>query len=387
MKRITAMVAALGLTASMASATNITLKVQGPNGEPSVDVAPGGTVNYRVVAELDDAATLGIGLIGFTLDYSAEDILVQGDEPSTAPMKNFDISDGITNPDGYGGTIIGGELVQCGGAQNTIKNTDANADFPLGTVALGTFATNIGDLGSPQVVMTGHFTANVVGSHTLMGKDLFANVIRAGQDGTEAFWATDAAGAGAITNLTVNVGAVVEALLTAANPADEKTLPWTRFHTIRLTFDSVIAAPGAGEIEINELLPGGTFGPNLNTPGNFTFGVEPGNKLRIGDTASHLTNQKWYAIRNVAGAWDGVANFQVDNLVQVGDANNDCRVLFTDMGFINAQIPTTPALDDARRDINRDGSILFTDLGATNPRIPADCIVKPCGHNNALPCP
>ncbi len=191
---------------------------------------------------------------------------------------------------------------------------------------------------------------------------------------------------GGVLNLTVGPVGCPEVNLTTANPADEKTLPWTRFHTIRLTFGGVIPVDVATKIEINELVAGGTFGANLNTAGNFTFTIEPGNILKIGDTGSHLTNQKWYAVRNIA-ADDCIANFQVDYLVQFGDANNDCRVLFTDMGFINAQIPTTPALDDARRDINRDGSILFTDLGATNPRIPADCIVKPCGHNTAPPCP
>jgi hypothetical protein len=68
----------------------------------------------------------------------------------------------------------------------------------------------------------------------------------------------------------------------------------------------------------------------------------------------------------------------------VGDANGDNSTLFTDLGFINAQVPTPapiPVLPDAnRRDVNGDGSILFSDLGAANARVPNAPITKPTGH-------
>ncbi len=174
--------------------------------------------------------------------------------------------------------------------------------------------------------------------------------------------------------------------LVSASPANNQSLPWTRLHVIRLAFDGPLVAPGPGEIRIEQLLPGGLLGANLNTPGNFTFHVEPANVLRIGDTATHLTNQRWYAIRNV-GDWKSGPYFRLNYVVQMGDANNDGRLLFQDLSFINTQIGTTDARDDNRRDINRDFMVVFTDLGAANVYVPSDLVPKPCGHVGALPCP
>ena len=148
------LVLAAALCGSTAMATtNINLRVQGPNGEPEVRVAPGGIVSYRVVAELSDNLNEGLALIGFSLDYTGGAIDQQGNIPNSAPMSNFVIPDGITNPAGYGGTLIDGDLIQCGGAQNTIKNVVGNAPFPIGTVITG-----IASPGAPAVVLTGSFT-------------------------------------------------------------------------------------------------------------------------------------------------------------------------------------------------------------------------------------
>ncbi len=168
--------------------------------------------------------------------------------------------------------------------------------------------------------------------------------------------------------------------LVSSVPAHLRSLPWTRFHTVRFTFDAPIAAPGAGELLIQELLEGaGNFGPNLNVGANFSFAVEPGNVLRIGDNGSHFTHGKWYGIRNVGG-WNGVSNFEVQYVCMKGDSNNDLVVLFSDLGFINVQVPSAGVADDNRRDVNRDGSVLFSDLGAANVQIPSNLVPKPGGH-------
>ena len=63
-----------------------------------------------------------------------------------------------------------------------------------------------------------------------------------------------------------------------------------------------------------------------------------------------------------------------------GDANNDSRVLNTDVGFINARIPDFDPSDDDRCDINGDGNILNTDVGVCNASIPSFTVAKPSGH-------
>lgn len=172
------------------------------------------------------------------------------------------------------------------------------------------------------------------------------------------------------------------AALVSSNPATEQSL-WRSKHNIaRLTFDADIAAPGAGEIQIQEMLTGGLYGADLSS--GFKFTVEDDAQahprvLRIWETDTTLQHRKWYAVRST-GAWAGVNPFVVQYVVQVGDANADRRVLNTDFGVINAVIPVWHAADDDRRDINGDGRVLNTDFGVTNSKIPSFPVAKPAGH-------
>jgi hypothetical protein len=159
-------------------------------------------------------------------------------------------------------------------------------------------------------------------------------------------------------------------------------------NTLRLTFSGALsAAPTSGQIEIVELLAAGAFGANVGTAANgFTFTLESGNtvlRIRDDDATSNFTAGRWFAIRNTGG-WASATNFEIHFPAQVGDANGDNSTLFTDLGFINTQVPTAapiPVLPDAnRRDVNGDGSILFSDLGAANARVPNAPITKPTGH-------
>jgi hypothetical protein len=121
------------------------------------------------------------------------------------PIANFVIPEGITNPAGFGGTtdVPGreGELVQVGGAQNTIKNTEGNAPYPVSDVV-------ITGLGHTEIVLaTGSLTAPMTeGTYTLALTNLFANVIKEGETESGTFWAVEEAGVGTVENLTVEVG-------------------------------------------------------------------------------------------------------------------------------------------------------------------------------------
>ena len=97
------------------------------------------------------------------------------------------------------------------------------------------------------------------------------------------------------------------ATLQSAQPANQGSLWRSRKNISRITFDRDLpSTPTAGQIEINELLPGGAFGPDLSS--SFTFDAEGGRVLRIQDTGATLQHRKWYAIRNV-GNWPGMARF------------------------------------------------------------------------------
>lgn len=208
---------ACGLTLALATAANasdLNVQVLSDTDMSSISVAPGATVNYKVVGVLNDETNEGLALVGFDLDFDGGD-LAQANEPTGElscgnPMVNFVIPEGLTNPAGYGGTIIGGNLVQCGGAQNTIKNTADNADFPIGAVFTGVAKPGLDGCGE-AVLLTGSLTApETPGTYNLIipNNSLFANVISAGEDGSGTFWATEAAVPGTISNLEITVSDV-----------------------------------------------------------------------------------------------------------------------------------------------------------------------------------
>lgn len=188
---------AIAASAAPASATNLNVVVRS-GGQSAITVDVGATVNYEITGELSDALNEGLALFLLDVSFSGGP-LAAADTPTDPPMSNFVRPEGITNPDGYGGTVIDGVLVQLGGAQNTIKNNLKNAAFPIGTVITG-----VASPGNPVVLATGSFTApGTAGEYTLSVTSIAASVIREGEDGTGSFWAVDLAGAGAITNLTV----------------------------------------------------------------------------------------------------------------------------------------------------------------------------------------
>ncbi len=205
MKKALGLVMAVAMTASAALATDLNVAVQTDTGLDTINVAAGVTVNYQVVGVLSDTANEGLALFGFDLVFDGG-TLTQAEAPLSGPIANFVIPEGITNPAGFGGTddVPGreGELVQIGGAQNTIKNDVGNAPYPMSAVVHTL-------LGHTEVVLaTGSLTAPMTdGTYTLALTNLFANVIKEGENESGTFWAVEEAGVGTIENLTVEVGA------------------------------------------------------------------------------------------------------------------------------------------------------------------------------------
>ncbi len=206
-KMLAVLVAGAVVSPALASTLNLTVK---SGGSSSVNVAPGSTVNFTVEGVLNDNLNEGLALIGFDLHFTggalAANTVVT---PVANPMKAFVKPDGITNPAGFIGTPIGGDLVQVGGGQNTIKNSVDNpacapncAPFPVGTPILG-----IAQVGQPVVIASGSFTApNSGGPFTLQVLNGFANVIKDNETLANAFLATEAANVNVVANLTVTLG-------------------------------------------------------------------------------------------------------------------------------------------------------------------------------------
>lgn len=184
--------------APWAAASDLNLSVES-GGANSIVVAPGDSVSWSVVGELNDG--LNEGLAFFVCDVSfTGGALSQADSPSAAPMTSFDTPLGLTNPTGFGGSVDDGDLVQVGGAQNTINNTFAS-------VPVGAVVTDVAAPGMPEALVTGTLTAPVTpGTYTLSLGNVMANVIRQGEVGVP-FWGVDEAGVGTVSDLTIHVEA------------------------------------------------------------------------------------------------------------------------------------------------------------------------------------
>jgi len=362
-------------------------------------------LNYEVVGTLGTAMNsghMGLALFGGTLDFSGGALTqANANDPTgynmgTPPdnnncanaMANFAKPWGITNPAGYKGTEINGDLVQFGGGQNSIKNIDS-ADFPVGVVKTGVAATGAGGCG-PAILLSGTLTLPANGGpFTLNVIDAFANVIAPGQNGTEEFWATLAVGTINVSNLTITLAPVNEPALTAREPLSGKTLPQTKKNRIRLTFGpgNLPGNPGAGEVTIREMLAGGGFGADLSSNFQITAAT---NVLTLLDNSANgvLGNKKWYLIES-AGTYAGVQNFCAAYATQFGDADaaGAGLVSFADLGNINTSIGQPVNDTNRRRDIDGSGIITFADMGAANSFIATGgiAVARPNGHTNTCP--
>ncbi len=182
--------------------------------------------------------------------------------------------------------------------------------------------------------------------------------------------------------LEICVGAVCgcapTASLVSADPLDQKSLWRSAKNIIRLQMSGAIADPTApGEVKIQELLDGGLFGADLSA--GFSMTVEPGNILKIRDNAANLAHRTWYAVRVENDCdWDGVSAFEVQYVVQVGDADGNRFVTPVDVGQVNAS-PVGAVADNSRFDIDGNGFRTAGDVGTANAGQGA-LPPKPAGH-------
>ncbi len=379
-----------GTTVLAGVPTQLNLRVERVSDESSsFTVARGESVNYQVIGSLSDTNNEGVALFIFDASYSCGD-LSQMSLPDAECMENFEIGEfglGITNPQGFGGTTEvpdrEGDLVQVGGATNTILNDASNAPFPTGAVCL--------TLGHTELVLaTGSLTIPADATDGQMCElalsDVVVNVVRAGEMDDGTFWAVDAGEQGTIQNMSMTVEECpVVAAFVSSTPDCDSTLPRTANNIIQLQFGSPITAPAPGEIEIRELLPGGELGA-VDLSGSFTPTVEGGNVLKLEENGSILSNQTWYAIVNT-GDWGCVAPFKRDYAVVYGDVDGNGETDVIDAAGVLGE-RADPAPDGSRFDVDGNGAVDVIDAatGVLGNRGSAAPDPRPDGHGSLPAC-
>lgn len=170
-------------------------------------------------------------------------------------------------------------------------------------------------------------------------------------------------------------------------PTDQSTL-WRESHNeIRLRPRSgplPASKPATGEMLIQEMLPGGLYGPDLSPGFSVTLinaGLFGEPELLVREQTPSLQNRKWYAVRAPNGWPAGTAPILFQFAVQVGDATGEGFVVANDLAAINARVPRVQ-IDAAsiRTDITGDGKVNMADVAAAYRRVPSIRVSKPAGH-------
>jgi hypothetical protein len=156
-------------------ADTLELRVVGDGDAASV--AGGAAVNVFIQGRIQGATDDGLALWGANLsDAGAGGFDVTGatlDSPG-GDIDQFKKNLGLTNPAGYGGTAIGGNLIQIGGGQNTIGNSGPTL-FPVGTVA-----TDVANGAGWVTLATGTIDASAAAQDIVLQLDTgFANTLAA----------------------------------------------------------------------------------------------------------------------------------------------------------------------------------------------------------------
>ncbi len=175
LSKVLAAAAAFGLAVPVMADT-LELRVVGDGDAASVD-GSGGPVNVFIQGRIQSATDDGLALWGANLS----DAGVGGADVTSAVLDSpggdidqFKKNLGLTNPAGYGGTAIGGDLIQIGGGQNTIGNAGPTL-FPVGTVA-----TDVANGAGWVNLASGTYDASGEGSDVLLTLDTgFANTLAA----------------------------------------------------------------------------------------------------------------------------------------------------------------------------------------------------------------
>lgn len=257
-KQSTTLLGALLLAGTSAAQVSLDLEVSAA-GAPVVSALPGQLVGFEVVAELSGDPNLGLAMFAFDLDFDGGSLAQLTPSAAAAP---FVAPLGLNNPAGFGGTLRGGDLLQVGGAMNTINNQFATA--PVGAVVTG-----IG-LSGPEVLASGAVVApSAPGAYRLRATNLFANALDTpAPAGHWEVLAVEPAQPGDLTILVLDCGAVTYC----------EGKPNSAGCTPRMTASGAASLGGASTLTLGASeVVNGQFGL-------FVYGTEVGNDPAYGGT-------------------------------------------------------------------------------------------------------
>jgi len=203
------------------SPATATLRLEVRAGSTTVWIAPGSLLRYQVTGELTNKNNQGLAMACFDLAFDGG-ALPPADLPDHAPMTNFASDLGLSNPAGFGGTPSGGDLLQIGGAQNSINNTFAPR--PSGSVITG-----VGERGLHEVLVAGSFVApNTPGTYNLTLSEPHANVFTKKTTGVP-FWEVQGVENTATRNLVIHVQDCAPKVYCTPKPTSEGCNPTMRW--------------------------------------------------------------------------------------------------------------------------------------------------------------
>lgn len=293
-------------TLAAPSAAQVTLDVEIlSGGAPVVSVLPGQSVPFTVEAQLGGEPSQGLAMFSIDLDHDGGPLTQVAPSAAAAP---FVSPMGVNNPAGFGGTLRAGDLLQVGGAMNTINNQFAAA--PLGSVVTGIALTAAEELATGTLV-----APSTAGVYTLTARNLFANALDA--PAPAGFWevkAVEAGAMGALTILVLDCGAETfcEAKVDSAGCAPSITASGAASlggsSSLTLTASNVLNRQFGLFVYGTELADDPAFGGTLCVGGNVVRLMEPTNS---GGSGAPGTTCGGSFTRVIDGAFLAAAGFGI----------------------------------------------------------------------------
>ncbi|MBL6758027.1 MAG: hypothetical protein ISQ11_16635 [Planctomycetes bacterium] len=293
-------------TLAAPSAAQVTLDVEIlSGGAPVVSVLPGQSVPFTVEAQLGGEPSQGLAMFSIDLDHDGGPLTQVAPSAAAAP---FVSPMGVNNPAGFGGTLRAGDLLQVGGAMNTINNQFAAA--PLGSVVTGIALTAAEELATGTLV-----APSSAGVYTLTARNLFANALDA--PAPAGFWevkAVEAGAMGALTILVLDCGAETfcEAKVDSAGCAPSITASGAASlggsSSLTLTASNVLNRQFGLFVYGTELADDPAFGGTLCVGGNVVRLMEPTNS---GGSGAPGTTCGGSFTRVIDGAFLAAAGFGI----------------------------------------------------------------------------
>jgi hypothetical protein len=378
LSKVLATAAAFGMALPVMADT-LELRVVGDGDAASV--AGGGVINIYIQGRIPGATDDGLALWGANLDGGAFDVTGAVLDSPGGDIDQFKKNLGLTNPAGYGGTAIGGDMIQVGGGQNTIGNAGPTL-FPVGTVAtdVANGAAWV-DLATGTIDMTSQ-----AGDVTLSLNTGFANTLAAN---TGPVFPVNAATVSIVGSLLVTAG--------GATPFDFTGVASTGNHNANGSF-------GGGDLDIPVNAADGAAKTGLIEPrqfgaaGNLSIRVDFGAAVGSGSVSSNPALANLVATPNgsslditfdapangtcysfdISGTTDtgtgvtdegnGTADEDFCVCYQEGDINFDSFVNLGDRGVVALPANLFNTMDAVgitgpQVDLNRDGIMNLGDRG------------------------